>query len=114
MHIGRGRRSGHRKASNAYTEHEDTWITALPEGKDELDVPSIEDVWLTALDDDSEDFELSQPCYPSHLPVQESYHREDLVSELVFGDLLLDHLQWMEDVAADAELDAYDEYDYLV
>jgi hypothetical protein len=61
MHTGRGRRSGRRKASNAYTEHEDIWITAPPEGKDELDVPSIEDVWLAALDDDAEDFKLTQP-----------------------------------------------------
>jgi hypothetical protein len=114
MHNGRGQRSGHRKASNAYTEFEDIWITALPEEKDELDVPSIEDVWLSALDDDEDDFYLPKPYRLPQPPVQELCHQEAKVSESVFEDRLVDHLQWMEDVAEDIELDGYDEYDYLV
>jgi hypothetical protein len=96
---------------------EDIWTTALLYEKDELDEPGIEDVWLTALeddDDDEEDFKLCQTHCPPQLPVQKLYYQEDAVSKSVFDDLLTDHLQWMEDVADDVELDTYDEYDYLV
>jgi hypothetical protein len=76
-------------------------------------MPSIEDVWLTVLDDD-DDFKLPQTYSRPQLPVQKLYRQEVTVVETVFNDLLADHLQWIEDVAEDAQLDTCDEYDYLV